>query len=383
MTEDSARFKSSWLFGIPVEAPCSVPGIRGDAIPEGSRTPSCHTSRSPSTKPFECSEPESESGISTEINNLNKASSTEIILTDNDLLPTTSGKQRDEQFYYTLITFEVENILFRVPRRPFEIESSVFKEMFELPSDGSSDGNTDEKPLALSGITVESFRAFLRVLFDSVPRRPFEIESSVFKEMFELPSDGSSDGNTDEKPLALSGITVESFRAFLRVLFDPAYGLQSELQQDEWISVLQLSHMWSCDRLFALAISKLSVLEVDPILKIMLAKTYNIEAWLPPAYFSLVTRAEPLTLEDAEKLGMETTMKLTEVRESRYRWIIDDLEEPRPQPVVYSSFPFGNPNKKGKKSARGRSPINFCSVKKDVSLLDGDVRYSIKQIFGL
>ncbi|KAL5532858.1 hypothetical protein ACEPAF_4632 [Sanghuangporus sanghuang] len=329
MTEDSARFKSSWLFGIPVEAPCSVPGIRGDAIPEGSRTPSCHTSRSPSTKPFECSEPESESGISTEINNLNKASSTEIILTDNDSSPTTSGKQRDEQFYYTLITFEVENFLFRVPRRPFEIESSVFKEMFELPSDGSSDGNTDEKPLALSGITVESFRAFLRVLFDS------------------------------------------------------AYGLQSELQQDEWISVLQLSHMWSCDRLFALAISKLSVLEVDPILKIMLAKTYNIEAWLPPAYFSLVTRAEPLTLEDAEKLGMETTIKLTEVRESRYRWIIDDLEEPRPQPVVYSSFPFGNPNKKGKKSARGRSPINFCSVKKDVSLLDGDVRYSIKQIFGL
>ncbi|KAL5511358.1 hypothetical protein ACEPAH_4574 [Sanghuangporus vaninii] len=329
MTEDSGLFKSSWSFGPPVEAPRSAPGVRGDAIPEGSRTPSCHTSRSPSFEQYEFAEPENEPSIPTEINDLNKASSTEIILTDNDSSPTTSGKQRDEQFYYTLTTFEVENILFRVPRRPFELESPVFKEMFELPSDGSSDGNTDEKPLTLSGITVESFRAFLRVLLD------------------------------------------------------PAYGLRSELQQDDWISVLRLSHMWSCDRLFALAVRELSFVEDDPILKITLAKTYNIGDWLPPAYFSLVTRAEPLTLEEAEKLGMETTMKLTEVRESRYRWIIDDLEEPRLQPVVSSSFGFGTPNKKGKRSARGRSPINFCSVKKDVRLLDGDVRNSIQQIFGL
>ncbi|KAL5490018.1 hypothetical protein ACEPAI_4851 [Sanghuangporus weigelae] len=331
MTEDSGPFNFSWTFGTPVEASCTVPSDPGDAVPDypthpGSRTPSCRTSSSPSTESFEFAKPETEPGIPTEINNLNKASSTELILTDNDSSPTNSGKKRDEQFYYTLTTFEVENVLFRVPRRSFEMESSVFKEMFELPSDGSSDGITDEKPLTLSGITVENFRAFLRVLFD------------------------------------------------------PAHGSLSELKQDEWISVLQVSHMWSCDRLFALAISKLSVLEVDPFLKITLAKAYNIKDWWLPAYFSIVTRADPLTLQEAEKLGMETTMKLTEVRESRYRWIVDDLEEPRPQSIGYSPYPYG---KKGKKSARDRSPVNLRSVKKDLTLLDGDVRNSIKQLFGL
>ncbi|KAL5490019.1 hypothetical protein ACEPAI_4852 [Sanghuangporus weigelae] len=251
MTEDSELFKSSRTFGTAVEAPCTVPSDPGDAVPDypthpGSRTPSCHTSRS---EPFECAKPETEPGIPTEIKNLNKASSTEIILTDNDSSPTYSGKKRDEQFYFTLITFEVENILFRVPRRSFEMESSVFKEMFELPSDGSSDGITDEKPLTLSGITVENFRVFLRVLFD------------------------------------------------------PGHGSQDGLNQDEWISILHLSHMWSCDRLFALAIKKLNVPKVDPILKITLAKTYNIKDYdrLPPAYFSLVTRADPLTLEESER----------------------------------------------------------------------------------
>ncbi|KAL5529508.1 hypothetical protein ACEPAG_5493 [Sanghuangporus baumii] len=322
MTGDSGLSKSSWIFGSPVEGPRSVPGVSGDAVSDspthpGSRTPSCHTSRSPSpsTEPFEYAEPETEPGIPTENNNLNKASNTEIILTDNDSSPTTSGRKRDERFYYTLITFEVENVLFRVPRRPFEMESSVFKEMFELPSDGSSDGITDEKPLTLSGITVDSFRTFLRVLFD------------------------------------------------------PAHGLQSELDQDEWISVLQLSDMWSCDRLFDLAFSKLSILEVDPILKITLAKTYRLQAWLPPAYSRLVTRTDPLTLEEAEKLGMETTMKLTEVRESRYRWIIDELER------GYQS------NSARNKSARGRSPIRLRRM--DVELLDENVRNSIEQIFGL
>ncbi|KAL5529507.1 hypothetical protein ACEPAG_5492 [Sanghuangporus baumii] len=324
MTEDSGPSKSSWTFGTPVEAPCTVPSDPEDAVPDypthpGSRTSSCHTSRSPSpsTEPFECAEPEIEPGVPTEDNNLNKASNTEIILTDNDPSPTTSGRKRDERFYYTLITFEVENILFRVPRRPFEAESSVFKEMFELPSDGSSDGITDEKPLTLSGITVDNFRTFLRVLFDS------------------------------------------------------AHGSRSELKQDEWICILRLSHMWSCDRLFALAIRKLRVLRIDPIRKIMLARTYNItdyeSDWLPTAYFSLVTRADPLTLEEAEELGMETTMKLTEIRESRYRWIIDEVEH------------AGHLSKK--KSARGRSPVYLH--RKDVTLLDDDVRSLITHIFGL
>ena len=44
--------------------------------------------------------------------------------------------------------------------------------------------------------------------------------------MFRLsPADVSADDSTDRKPIALAGVTVKNFRAFLRVLFDP-FGFQ-------------------------------------------------------------------------------------------------------------------------------------------------------------
>ena len=60
---------------------------------------------------------------------------------------------------------EVEGILFRVPRHPIEKESEVFKDMFALPV-VSNHGSSDETPIALHGVAVIHFRAFLRVLFD-------------------------------------------------------------------------------------------------------------------------------------------------------------------------------------------------------------------------
>ena len=57
----------------------------------------------------------------------------------------------------------MEDILFKVPRRPFEQESA-FKDTFSLPSPGEEEGLTDDRPILLEGVAEEEFRALLWVM---------------------------------------------------------------------------------------------------------------------------------------------------------------------------------------------------------------------------
>ena len=62
---------------------------------------------------------------------------------------------------------QVEDMLFRVPRRYFEQESEIFRTMFQLPvaNDTAPDGSSNEQPLLLEGVNKEDFRQLLRVMF--------------------------------------------------------------------------------------------------------------------------------------------------------------------------------------------------------------------------
>jgi hypothetical protein len=66
-----------------------------------------------------------------------------------------------------LIGTQVEDTLFRLPRRHFEEESEVFRDLFQLPvaENTSPDGHSDEQPLRLEGIKKGDFEQLLRVLF--------------------------------------------------------------------------------------------------------------------------------------------------------------------------------------------------------------------------
>ena len=61
---------------------------------------------------------------------------------------------------------QVEGVLFKVPRRPFE-QDSAFGDTFNLPPlDGTTEeGTSDEHPLPLHGIKEAEFRALLSVMF--------------------------------------------------------------------------------------------------------------------------------------------------------------------------------------------------------------------------
>ena len=74
----------------------------------------------------------------------------------------------DNVLNYCMLSFlvKVENTCFRVWRRNFEEGSSVFRDMFSLPSgESTAEGSSQDNPIILENIKAEDFKQFLRVMF--------------------------------------------------------------------------------------------------------------------------------------------------------------------------------------------------------------------------
>jgi len=181
---------------------------------------------------------------------------------------------KHEQFYMNTVTFLVEDCLFKVPRSPFETESTVFKDMFSLPV-GEVDG-------------VE--------------------------------------GLNDVKPIRLEGTKKDDFERFMSVLLYRPNGLSSELpvNVEQWTSVLKLSTLWGFSMVRQTAISRLDGFTTIPLAKkIALAYEYELESWLLPAMNELVRRPEPISMEEASCMGFETALKLASVREKLHFRLVE------------------------------------------------------------
>ncbi|KAH8119317.1 hypothetical protein DFH11DRAFT_1501444 [Phellopilus nigrolimitatus] len=181
---------------------------------------------------------------------------------------------RDEEFFFSLITFEVEGHLFRVPRKPFEDESHVFRDMFSLPSKG---------------------------------------------EAFE--------GSGEALPLRLEGIKSEDFRNFLKIIHTPHYRRKVSLTVEQWVAVLNLAHMWGFGEIQQLPIRELEAVNVDMVLKIELARKYSIESWLRPALRTIRDRKESLTDVEVCRLGWKLASQIFRIRETKYQRYVEHLEQ--------------------------------------------------------
>jgi len=84
---------------------------------------------------------------------------------------------------------------------------------------------------------------------------------------------------------------------------------------EEWISVLKLSTMWTFGDLRQKAIKSLERLNINPLEKVMLARTYKVESFLVGGYKELIKRKEGPSLEEAKTLGYEAAIQLYEKRE--------------------------------------------------------------------
>ena len=94
---------------------------------------------------------------------------------------------------------------------------------------------------------------------------------------------------------------------------------ERKLSKNDWCNLLSISHRYECESARERSIKEINKLDppIDSTDKIVMAKKFEVEEWLLPACVALVERHSPLTYVEAQKLGMDMTVLLSEVREKR------------------------------------------------------------------
>ncbi|KAJ3752732.1 hypothetical protein EV360DRAFT_54721, partial [Lentinula raphanica] len=330
---------------------------------------------------------------------------------------------------------QVEGTLFKFPVNILAIESSIFRDMLELPPTSTLQGSTDETPIRLDSVLKDDFRQLLRVLsppfkeptpiltfsqwtsvlkladmwcmddikthavlnmerlsdidpvdkvvvsrpfgikhwllpaFNEILQRPHSFteydlerlgastllqlveetlfrfpinllaqESPVFRDMMEIPTFSTQEGLTDDDPIRLDGVLHDDFRFKQPVPF---------LSFSEWTSVLNLADMWCMDGIREHAIKTMNKIEgVDPVEKLVVARTYRVDAWLPPSLDAIIRRSQDWSERDVERLSLSTVLKLVALRDrlqprSQYgyafSWDIAPVRQDIPDSVSFQS----------------------------------------------
>jgi len=107
---------------------------------------------------------------------------------------------------------------------------------------------------------------------------------------------------------------------------------------DEWVSVLQLATRWHFKDIRRLAIQELQALQMEPVDRIALSAEHRITGdWALNAYAHLCQRPEPLSVNEAKKLGPDTTAMISQVREEMAR--MDEAADTPESPTQGHDYP--------------------------------------------
>ncbi|KAH9951627.1 hypothetical protein B0H21DRAFT_684629 [Amylocystis lapponica] len=152
-------------------------------------------------------------------------------------------------------------------------------------------------------------------------RSMLEKHSTVFQEMWSIPPPaGNTEGSQAYNPIVLAGIKAIDFTRLLWIIYPPVLGSCKATTVDEWVSILDQADRWQIDNLRFFAIKTLQSMSVDPVLKIMLWTRHNLDrSELISSYASLVTRPQSLSIDEAKRLGVETTAKVAQARDAIHR----------------------------------------------------------------
>ncbi|KAF8589487.1 hypothetical protein K439DRAFT_1523220 [Ramaria rubella] len=149
--------------------------------------------------------------------------------------------------------------------------------------------------------------------------------SAVFRDMFDMPPTAGEpvEGTSDQNPIRLGNVSALDFERLLAILYPPVIGEHSATLP-EWISILQLASLWLFDDIRCLAIRELATFEIEPVQKVAIALQNDVPEWLHPSYMALCERPNPLTVEEARRLGVEVVALLACAREifrdNRYKY---------------------------------------------------------------
>ncbi|KZP04949.1 hypothetical protein FIBSPDRAFT_666410, partial [Athelia psychrophila] len=143
----------------------------------------------------------------------------------------------------------------------------------------------------------------------NVHRYFFERDSAHFRSILE-----SNQGVDEKDPIVLPDVSCSDFDEFLTILYPADFRRPTEKTTAQWTSILHLAAKWGFESIQLLAIDSLTASAI-PVDKIVLGRRYGISDWLPGAYEAVCTRANPLTVEEGMKLGVEDIIKISAVRQ--------------------------------------------------------------------
>ncbi|KAJ3891484.1 hypothetical protein GG344DRAFT_65409 [Lentinula edodes] len=181
------------------------------------------------------------------------------------------SQTRSPAFYFDCAIFEVENVLYKIPRARLAEESSLFETMFTLPpgAGNTSEGEDDDHPIHLPQTERKDWECLLKLLFR------------------------------------------QSFAS------NPISG-PPEFTLDEWVSILKLATKWDMSTARACAIEKIAEYDGIPATKIRLARDYRVPRYFIPSLVQLIGRSNPLTADDYKDIGVECALKVVSLRERYY-----------------------------------------------------------------
>ncbi|KZV70633.1 hypothetical protein PENSPDRAFT_631485 [Peniophora sp. CONT] len=116
------------------------------------------------------------------------------------------------------------------------------------------------------------------------------------------------------EPQELDDISKQEIDAFFSLLYPSSFERHDNTTEEDWAYVLNLSNIWQITSMLSLALSKLDVV-ARPLHKLVLARSFDVPRWVDPSIDALARRAEPLTLDEANMLGMRDVLLISAARE--------------------------------------------------------------------
>ncbi|TRM62315.1 hypothetical protein BD626DRAFT_404035 [Schizophyllum amplum] len=145
----------------------------------------------------------------------------------------------------------------------------------------------------------------------------YERESEFFRRILLAPASpgATRQGTSDENAIELDYVSSDEFAKFNWVFYNPKYSLYDKSSKD-WIIILRLAYRWGFPNVHGLAVRELDKLYVPDIERVSIYQDYAVDRRkLVPCYAAIAERAQPLSLDEGERLGLETVIMLAQARE--------------------------------------------------------------------
>ncbi|CAE6446118.1 unnamed protein product [Rhizoctonia solani] len=141
-----------------------------------------------------------------------------------------------------------------------------------------------------------------------------QVFSDIFKKMDETEDPQSGEGSSNH-PIVMNGITASDFAALLKILY--ARRCPSHQSATEVPLIIPAFRLANVLKFFELCAELLPIVEKDlgDVEKVVLAREFEIKEWLAPAHVRLCQREAPLTNAEARKLGVDSVLIISLMRE--------------------------------------------------------------------